>query len=75
MRKSDFIGSDPIAQHNDAGIIVTKVEQTFNVAVEIDQDTVVQVDSTSADRVDNVVNQLIPEVDSFKDRFKNCFPD
>lgn len=75
MRKSKFVGSSPVVEENAAGIIVTKAGQTYNVAVEVDDDTVVQVDSTSKDKLDNSIEELLPQVDEYRDRFKNCFRD
>ncbi len=74
QRRSDFVGTNPIAQHNDAGILVTRVGNEYRFAVEIDVDTVVEVESTTdKHQVDAIITDLLPQLPEIRDRFDQCF--
>lgn len=76
QRRSDFIGSNPIAEHNDAGILVTRVGDTYHFAVELDVDSVVEVETTrDKERVNVIINELLPKLPEIRDRFGDCLPD
>ncbi|MCX7572234.1 hypothetical protein OS242_20200 [Tumebacillus sp. DT12] len=76
QRRSDFIGTNPIAEHNEAGILVTRVGNEYRFAVELDVDTVVEVEKTTDKMaVDSIINRMLPELDSIRERFDGCFPD
>ncbi|MFC4766849.1 hypothetical protein [Effusibacillus consociatus] len=76
QRRSDFIGDNFIAEHNDAGILVTREGNTYHFAVELDVDSVVEVESTQEkDRVNDIINSLIPKIPDIRERFGDCLPD
>ncbi|KKM10594.1 hypothetical protein SY88_13085 [Clostridiales bacterium PH28_bin88] len=76
QRRSDFIGDNPIADHNDAGILVTRDGGTYKVAVEVDVDTVVQMGSTEdKDQAGALVKELVPCIHEIRERYSRCFPD
>ncbi|GAX89204.1 hypothetical protein [Effusibacillus lacus] len=76
QRRSDFVGNKFIAEHNDAGILVTREGNTYHFAVELDVDSVVEVEQTrDKDQVNDIINELIPKIPDIKERFGNCLPD
>jgi len=76
QRRSDFIGTNPIAEHNDAGILVTRVGNEYRFAVEIDVDTVVEVDSTTdKHKVDDIIAGMLPMLPQIRERFDQCYPE
>jgi hypothetical protein len=76
QRRSDFIGANPIAEHNDAGITVTKVGNEYRFAVDLDVDTVVEVArTTDKHQVTDIVNDLLPQLPEIRERFGDCLPD
>jgi len=75
-RRSDFIGSNPISEENDAGIIVIRDGNKYKVAVEMDVDTVVWVDETENRRdLDSLIEGLIDKVPEIREQFAGCRPD
>lgn len=76
QRRSDFISNNPIAEHNDAGILVTKIGNEYRFAVELDVDSVVEVEHTkNKHQVNEIIENLIPEIPKIRDRFEDCLPD
>jgi hypothetical protein len=76
QRRSDFVGNNPIAQHNDAGILVTRVGNEYRFGVELDVDSVVEVErTTDKHAVDSIIQRLLPELESIRARFDQCYPD
>jgi hypothetical protein len=76
QRRSDFLGNNAIAEHNDAGILVTRIGNEYHFAVEVDVDTVVEVEQTrDKHQVTGIINGLIPQIPEIRDRFKDCYED
>lgn len=76
QRRSDFVGNKFIAEHNDAGILVTREGNTYHFAVELDVDSVVEVESTQEkDRVPEIIDSLLPQLPKIRERFGDCLPD
>lgn len=76
QRRADFVSNNPIADQNEAGILVTRVGNEYHVAVELDVDSVVEVERTKdKDEVPTIINSLLPQLEDIRDRFKDCFPD
>jgi len=74
QRKSDFLSNHAIAQHNDAGIFVTRVGDEYRFAVELDVDTVVEVEKTrDKHQVDSIITGLLPQLPEIRERFGDCF--
>lgn len=74
QRRSDFLSNNAVAEHNDAGILVTRVGNEYRFAVELDVDTVVEVDATqNKHEVTDKINDLIPQLPSIRERFDQCF--
>lgn len=75
-RRSDFIGANPIAEENAAGIIAVRDGNRYKVAVEMDVDTVVWVDETRDRRaLGELVEGLVAQVPEIRARFAGCRPD
>jgi hypothetical protein len=75
-RRSDFIGSNPIAEENDAGIIVVRDGNKYKIAVEMDVDTVVWVDEIKDRRaLDGLIDSLIDKAPAIRKQFAGCRPD
>jgi hypothetical protein len=76
QRRSDFVGNNAIAEHNDAGILVTRIGNEYHFAVELDVDSVVEVDQTAdKHQVTNIINDLILQLPEIRDRFQDCYPE
>jgi hypothetical protein len=76
QRRSDFVGNSFIAEHNDAGILVTREGNTYHLAVELDVDSVVEVATTqNSDQVNDMINELLPKLPEIRERFGDCLPD
>ncbi len=76
QRRSDFIGNHFIAEHNDAGILVTREGNTYHFAVELDVDSVVEVETTQdKKRVPEIIDSLLPQLSEIRERFGDCFPE
>lgn len=76
QRKSDFVRNNPIAEHNNAGILVTRQGNRYRFAIELDIDSVVEVAETeNQHHVPDIINSLIPKVPAYRERFSDCFPD
>lgn len=75
-KRSDFIGSNPIAEENKAGVLVVREGNKFNVAVEMDPDTVVWVDQTQDNRaIPGLLDSWVGQVEEIREQFKGCRPD
>lgn len=76
QRRSDFLSNNAIAEHNDAGILVTRVGNEYRFAVELDVDTVVEVEQTrDKHEVNDIITRLLPELPEIRDQYGDCFPD
>lgn len=76
QRRSDFVGSNPIAEHNDAGILVLRDGGDYRFAVELDVDTVVEVESTNhKEQVAMIIDDLRTRLPEIRERFGDCRPD
>ncbi|MGF7185414.1 hypothetical protein GGQ84_001503 [Desulfitispora alkaliphila] len=75
MKKADFIGEWPVVKEGANGIVVTKAGTNYDVGIEVDEDTVVKVDSADEREIDQTIEELIPKVEAYKERFKDCFMD
>ncbi len=55
---------------------MTREGNTYHFAVELDVDSVVEVDSTQdKERVNEIIDSLIPKVPEIREQFGNCLPD
>jgi hypothetical protein len=73
-RRSDFIGDNFIAEHNDAGILVTREGDTYHVGVEVDVDTVVEVETTKdKHQVQPIIESLLPKLEEIRDHYRHCY--
>ncbi|KEO81009.1 hypothetical protein [Tumebacillus flagellatus] len=76
QRRSDFIGNNPVAEHNDAGILVLRDGNQYRFAVELDVDTVVEVEQTDQkEQVTYIIDSLRERLPAIKDRFGDCYPE
>lgn len=74
QRRSDFIGNSPIAEHNDAGILVLRDGNEYRFAVELDVDTVVELEKTdNKDQVTYIIDSLRERLPEIRDQFGDCF--
>ncbi|HHX50213.1 MAG TPA: hypothetical protein GX711_02100 [Clostridia bacterium] len=75
-KKSDFVGGNPIVDYNKAGIVTVRDGGKYNIAVEMDQDTVVWVEQTEDRRsVEDLVQGLTARIPEIREQFAGCRPD
>ncbi len=73
MRKSDFLADKGITSHNDAGIYVVRDGNKYQVAVELDVDSVVFVEETAnKDDIDRILDDVLYEIEDIKAQFDGC---
>lgn len=76
MRRADFLGSKGIVAQSDLGAYVVRDGNEFQLAVEVDVDTVVFLDKTEDNRqVQTMLDNAVYEIGEIRERFQHCYPD
>lgn len=74
MRKSDFLKDKGIVEHNAAGMYVVRDGNEYQLAVELDVDSVVYLDKTTdRHKVRAMVDNTLSEIKEIRARFGECF--
>lgn len=76
MRRADFLGSKGIVAQSDLGAYVVRDGNEYQLAVEVDVDTVVFLDKTEDNRqVQTMLDNAVYEIGEIRERFQHCYPD